>query len=412
MTSFSIISALLLVVAVLFVVLPLWRSKVKNNQVLRNSANLEIFRDQIAEMDNDLRNGLLTQELYDQGKRELQARLLEEVNGPEGAVGTVKRNPHKSLALVLAVALPLLAIGLYWKIGNRDALLPPGSVSGQGMTGAAQSDAALKNLEGKLAVNPKDTDSLEALARLYAGMGRYGDAAMTYNKLTKLVTQNAQLWADFADALAMASGQKLAGHPTLLIKTALALDPNNPKALALAGAAAMEIGEYPAAIQYWEKLLKIIPKDTENAKMFADGIQQARMAMAQGKGSKQMAPGQAPVASGQERITGTVTISDAMKGKVSPDDMLFVLARAESGPPMPLAVMRRQVKDLPMQFELNDSMAMAPQMKLSDFDKVVVVARVAKSGDPMPHPGDIQGMSTTIKPGTSGVKVSIDSEVK
>ncbi len=136
MTSFSIISALLLVVAVLFVVLPLWRSKVKNNKVLRNSANLEIFRDQVAEMDNDLRNGLLTQEFYDQGKRELQSRLLEEVTGTEGAAEPIKRNPHKSLALVLAVALPLLAIGLYWKIGNRDALLPPGSFSGQGMTGS------------------------------------------------------------------------------------------------------------------------------------------------------------------------------------------------------------------------------------------------------------------------------------
>ncbi len=332
MTSFSIISALLLVVAVLFVVLPLWRSKVKNNKVLRNSANLEIFRDQVAEMDNDLRNGLLTQELYDQGKRELQSRLLEEVTGTEGTAEPIKRNPNKVLALVLAVALPLLAIGLYWKIGNRDALLPPGSVSGQGMTGAAQTDAALKNLEDKLAVNPKDTDSLEALARLYAGMGRYGDAAMTYNKLTKLVTQNAQLWADFADALAMASGQKLAGHPTLLIKTALALDPNNPKALALAGAAAMEIGEYPAAIQYWEKLLKIIPRDTENAKMFADGIQQARMAMAQGKGGKQIAPGSRRRWHQARNALRVRCISDAMKGKVSPDDMLFVLARAESVP--------------------------------------------------------------------------------
>ncbi len=412
MTTFSIIIALLLVVAVLFVVLPLLRYKAKSSQVLRNNANLEIFRDQVAEMETDLRNGLLTQELYDQGKRELQSRLLEEVNGPDQPAGS--RNPHKALALVLAVVLPVLAIGAYMKIGNRDALMPAGSASGQGTAGAARSEGAIKDLEDRLAVNPKDTDSLEALARSYAEMGRYSDSAMTYNKLTKLVTQNAQLWADFADALAMASGQKLAGHPTMLIKTALTLDPNNPKALALAGSAAMEVGEYPQAVEYWEKLLKIIPKDTEDAQMFAEGIKQARMAIAQqGKGGpgKAMAPA-AAAAAGKERITGTVTLGADMISKVSPNDLLFVLARAESGPPMPLAVMRKQVKDLPMKFALDDSMAMAPQMKLSNFDKVVVVARVAKSGDPIAHSGDLQGQSATIKPGTNDVKVTIDSEVK
>jgi cytochrome c-type biogenesis protein CcmH len=166
----------------------------------------------------------------------------------------------------------------------------------------------------------------------------------------------------------------------------------------------------------------LLPPDSEDAKMIANGIQQARGFMAQAKGGKAM-PGQAmvgqpagaekkSVAAGQERITGTVTLSDAMKSHASPNDTLFVLARATEGPPMPLAVIRKQVKDLPLQFTLDDSMAMSPQMKLSNFDKVVLVARIAKSGDPMPHPGDLQGMSATIKPGSNGVKLSIDSMVK
>lgn len=416
MTTFWIVCALLLAVALLFVVLPLWRSSARNDHVLRDAANLEIFRDQISEMDADLRNGLLTPELYEQGKRELQARLLEDVKDEAGGNVAAPRNRHTTMAIVLAVAMPLLAVGLYWKIGNRDAFAPPGSLSAQGR-GAVQTDAALKELEDKVAKNPKDTDSLHTLARAYADQERFSESAMIYNKLTKLVTQDAQLWADFADVLAMASGQKLAGHPTLLINTALVLDPNNVKALALAGSAAMERGDFPAAIQHWEKLLKQLPKDSEDAKMFAGGIQQARNAMTKGGGKPMPAPmagGEAPpmAAAGQERITGTVTLSDAMKSKVSPDDMLFVLARAESGPPMPLAVMRKQVRDLPLQFTLDDSMAMAPQMKLSKFDRVVVVARIAKSGDPMPHPGDLQGMSATIKPGASGLKLVIDSVVK
>ncbi len=422
MTTFWIICAALLVIAVLFVVLPLWRSTVKDNHVLRDAANLEIFRDQIAEMDADLRNGLLTPELYEQGKRELQSRLLEEVKTTDSAAGILVSNPHKMLAIILAVLLPLMAVGLYWKIGNQNAFLPQTGHVATGDMGTVHSAAALKELEDKVAQNPQDADSLGTLARTYVEQERYADAAKTYSKLSKLVTQDAQLWADYADALAMANGQNLSGQPTLFINTALVLDPNNSKALALAGSAAMERGDYPAAIQHWEHLLKLLQPDSEDAKMIANGIQQARDFMAQAKGGKAM-PGQAPtgagqptgakpMAAGQERITGTVTLSDALKAQASPNDTLFVLARATEGPPMPLAVIRKQVKDLPLQFTLDDSMAMSPQMKLSNFDKVVLIARIAKSGDPMPHPGDLLGKSAILKPGSSGVKLIIDSAVK
>ncbi len=419
MTLFWIICALLLAVALLFVVLPLWRSTGKSNQVLRDAVNLEIFRDQIAEMDADLRNGLLTPEMHEQGKRELQARLLEEVTPPEENGNLPLRNPHKVMAMVLAILLSLAAVGLYWKTGNPDALLPQSEHSSAEGFGTVHSEAALKELEDKLAKNPRDADSLLVLARSYAELERYADAARAYNKLTQLIPNEAQLWADFADALAMANGQNLAGHPTLLLDTALKLDPNNPKALALSGSAAMGRGDYPAAIRHWENLLKLVPKNSEDAKMLGNGIQQARDFIAQIKSGKPMAVQRTPVveekkpvAAGQERITGTVILSAALAGKAGPNDTLFVLARAANGPKAPLAVIRVRVKDLPLQFMLDDSMAMSPQTKLSNFGKVVVIARVSKSGDAIPQPGDLQGTSATVKPGSSGVKLSIDSVVK
>jgi len=247
------------------------------------------------------------------------------------------------------------------------------------------------------------------------------DAVKVYSKLTQIIPNDAQLWADFADALAMTNGQSLAGHPTLLINKALALNPKNPKALALAGSAAMGRGEFAAAIKYWDDLLKLLPENSDDAKMINDGIQQARTAIAQGKGIiKGMPPaaqppggGDAvPAASGKEGITGTVSLTAEMKSHANPDDTVFILARATEGPPMPLAVMRKQVRDLPVQFTLDDSMAMAPQMKISNFDKVMVVARISKSGQPMPQSGDVQGMSQAIKPGTHGVKINIDTLVK
>jgi len=424
MTEFWIICALLLTVALVFVVWPLWRSTVKNNAVVRDAANLEIFRDQIAEMDADLANGLLTPELYEQGKRELQSRLLDEVKSPHGSATAPVRNPLKVLAAVLVLLIPLASVGLYWKLGNMDVFLPQDQNATAEGFGTVLSASALKELEDKLAKKPQDPQGWLLLARSYVELERYGDAAKAYDKLTQLVPGEAQLWADYADALAMTQGQSLRGEPTLLLNKALEVDANNPKTLALAGSAAMERGDYPAAIKYWENLLQQMPnKNSEDAKMVASGIQQARSFLAQVKSGKM--PGMAqsmaqapvaepakPAAPGKERISGTVALSNAIKAQAAPNDTVFVLARAANGPPMPLAVLRKQVKDLPLQFTLDDSMAMSPQMKLSGFDKVVVVARISKSGNAMPQPGDLQGMSAVLKPGVAGLQVKIDSVVK
>ena len=413
MTEFWIICALLLAVALLFVVLPLWRNTVKNNDVVRDAANLEIFRDQIAEMDADLANGLLTPELYEQGKRELQARMLEEVKSLEGA--RQARNPLKVLALVLVMVVPLASVGLYLKLGNLNVFLPQDTHASAEGFGTVLSPTAIKELQDKLAKQPNDPNEWLLLARSLVQLERYPEAVKAFDTLTQMVPNEAQLWADYADALAMTQGQSLVGRPTQLLDKALALDPNNAKALALGGSAAMERGDYPTAIADWEGLLKQIPdKNSQETQMVAAGISQARTFLAQVKSGKLPAHAspQQPAESGKERISGTVTLSGALKDKAAPDDTVFILAKAEQGPPMPLAVVRKQVRDLPFKFSLDDSMAVMPQMKLSGFDKVVVIARVSKSGNPMPQPGDLQGSSAPLKPGKSGLQISIDQEVK
>jgi len=414
---FWIICALLLLLAVLFVALPLWLGNSKNNTVQRGTANLEIFRDQIAEMDADLRNGLLNQEMYEQGKRELQSRLLDEVGeGQKSESPAIVRSPLKVLAIVLSVLLPVTTAGLYWKLGNHQALLQQESnVSAEGF-GGVRSESALKALEEKVAAKPDDPESLWMLARSYSELERFSDAVKVFDKLTQLVPNEAQLWADYADVMAMASGRTLVGRPTQLLDKALLIDPNNLKALALSGSAAMERGEYPVALRHWEKLLKMLPKGDVNAKIIESGIQQAHVLMAQqNNGKLPLQARQEPLEKqaqaaqeGKERITGIVTLSEALKAKTSPDDTLFVLARAAQGPKMPLAIMRKQVRDLPLKFTLDDSTAMSPQMKVSNFDQVVVIARVSKSGNAMTQPGDLEGTSGTIKPGTTGLKLSID----
>lgn len=418
MTLFWIVCAVLLVVALMFVVWPLLRKAAQSNDVLRDAANLEILRDQAAELEADLRNGLLTQEAYEQGKRELQARLLDEVS-TTATPAKLPRNPAKVLAVILAVLLPFGSVLLYLKIGNTKALLPQEQHAVADGFGVIRSEAALQELEKKMEKLPENPDGWLLLARSYSELKRFPDAVRAYQQLVKLVPNEAQIWTDYADAYAMSNDQTLKGEPTKFLNKALELDPNNTTALALAGSAAMERGDYVAAVTHWQKLVDLLPPDYPDVQMIHDGIKQAKEFLAMQKGGKQMLA-QLPAAKEPAKaaanpvtaITGKVSLSAALAGKVSPTDTVFILARAAEGPKMPLAVLRKQVKDLPLEFKLDDSMAMQPQLKLSGFDQVVVVARVSKSGTPMAQPGDLQGTAGTVKPGAKGLNIVIDSAVQ
>lgn len=421
MTLFWILCAALLVVAVSFVLLPLLKKNVTNNDVLRDAANLEILRDQASELETDLQNSLLTEDAFEQGRRELQVRLLEEVKTTE-APTRAARNPAKVLALVLVVLIPLCSVLLYLKIGHRNAMLPQQQQQqgeGDDGFGVLQSDAALQELEAKLAKSPENPDGWMVLARSYTELQRYPEAVRAYAQLVKLVPGEAQIWTNYADAMAMSNNQSLLGEPTKFIDKALQLDPANTTALALAGSAAMERGDYVAAITHWQKLVTLLPADYPQIQMIHEGIKQAREFLAMQKGGRELlaklpadkTPEKAsanPVAA----ITGRVSLSPAMLSHASPGDFVFILARAAEGPKMPLAVIRKKVADLPIEFTLDDSMAMQPQMKLSGFDKVVVLARVSKSGMPIAQPGDIEGTAGIVKPGAKGLTISIDTLVK
>jgi cytochrome c-type biogenesis protein CcmH len=299
-------------------------------------------------------------------------------------------------------------------LGNPDAFKPA-----HGAIAMPTNQEGLTALEEKVAQNPNDPEALVVLARSYVELGRYADGSRIYESLVKIIPDEPILWADYADALAMTHGS-LRGGPTKLLERALELNPNHDKSLALSGTAAMERGDYAAAVRHWEKLLRQLPADdAENRKMIEEALIQARHMAAQSKGGKVASaldqinePAPRTQAAGKERITGTVTLSAALQSKADPNDTLFVLARAAQGPKMPLAILRKQVKDLPLSFDLNDSMAMQPDMKMSNFDQVVVVARISKSGEAMPKPGDLMGMSKPLALGSTGIKITIDQSVQ
>lgn len=397
---FWLIAAVFAAGALAYVLRPLLR-RTGAQEVKRSDANVAIYKDQLRELDAELAAGTLTPEDHSRARLELEQRLLEDVPAVEverAAAG------GRRAALVVGIAVPVLAVAVYFTTGAPGALSPrPHEVEPT----AEQINGMVARLAAKLRENPDDVDGWKLLGRSYMVMGRFPEAVAAYAKAAEKAPRDAQLLADFADALAMTRGEKLAGEPEQLVLRALQVDPNNLKALALAGTAAYERQDFAKAAELWGRMLPLVPADSEDARMISGNVEEAKKLAGIGGGEKPVVAAKA-----HPGVRGTVTLSAEMKQQAKADDMVFVFARAAEGPPMPLAVMRAKAGDLPLTFALNDSMAMAQGLKVSAFPKIVVTARVSKSGSAKPAPGDLQGASAPVANDATGVKVVIDSVVK
>ncbi len=396
MIVFWLIAAVLAAVALLVVLRPL----VKRSGVgwlSRREANIAIYRDELRELDADLAAGTLAREDYERSRLELEARLLEDLAAEE-PVATLPGG--RRAALALGVALPVVALVVYLAAGNPGALAPQ-----MAMPTAAQIEAMVARLAAKLEENPGDVEGWKLLGRSYTVLGRYPQAVAAYAKAAERAPRDAQLLADFADALAMARGQRLAGEPERLVARALEIDAKNLKALALAGSAAYERQDYARAAELWSRMLPLVAPGSEDARSIAENVEEAKKLAGIGGSSTK-------AASAHPGVRGTVRLAPALRKQVKPDDTVFVFARAAEGPAVPLAVLRARAAELPLQFALNDSMAMALGMTVSAHPRVVVTARVSKSGSAKPAPGDLQGASGPVANNASGVAVLIDQVLR
>jgi len=405
---FVLLGAVLIAGALLFVVPPLLRRGLRTGAT-RDAVNVAVYRDQLRELEADLRAGTLAPDQHEKAHREIEARLLADVGG--GDAPTQSRRHTRAAALALGLAVPICALAVYFAVGNPRALLPQAAEGGNphGLS-AQQFEALVSRLAARLKDNPEDAEGWMMLGRSYAVLGRFGESSEAYAKAAARMPRDAQLLADYADALAMAQGRRLQGEPEKIIARALAADPDNIKALALAGTAAFNRSDYPAAIRHWERVLGLLPAESDMVQGVQASIAEARSLGGSPGGKAQVAkPAQAQ---GGNRVSGVVRLDPELAGKVAPGDIVFIFARAAEGPRMPLAIVRKRGSDLPAEFTLDDSMAMAPQMKLSAFPHVVIGARVSKTANATPQPGDLQGLSAAVKVGAKGVAVTIDTELR
>ncbi|HSN41252.1 MAG TPA: c-type cytochrome biogenesis protein CcmI [Burkholderiales bacterium] len=408
MTPFLIIGTLLAAGALLVVVLPLLRQR-NAGRVSRSVLNIAVYRDQLRELDADVRAGTLSAEQYGIAKKELEARMLEDVDAGDAAANQPKR--ERATAIALGLALPLCAAALYLVVGNPQALTPELSGSAHEVT-PQQIEQMVQRLAARLESNPDDTEGWVMLARSYSVLGRFEQAAAAYANAAKRSPNDAQLLADYADVLAMAQGRRLEGEPEKLIVRALEIEPDNIKALALAGSVAFEKKDYAKAVDHWQRVAGLLPPDSEMVRSVNASIDEAR---ALGKGGAlpvQQPARRADSAAGKGSVSGVVKLAPELAAKAAPTDTVFIFARAAAGPRMPLAILRRQVSELPVSFQLDDTMAMAQGMSLSSFPQVVVGARISKSANATPHPGDLEGFSKPIPNHATGVTVVISNEVR
>ena len=428
MTTFVLIAAAMVAATLAWVLVPLLK-RGKPGGVAREASNVAILRDQLRELDADLVTGTMPRDQYEQAKRELEQRVLEESK----AIPNVASAPLESAAWTAAIlggAIPIAALLLYVALGNHDAFVPTAARNAKGAADhevtPQQVEAMAASLAAKLEKEPDNVDGWVMLARTYYAMNRHAEAAHAFDRAVALVPDNADLLADYADSLA-ASGGGLRGKSLELVERALKADPTHWKALALAGTAAFDRKEYKQAVDYWERMKKTVPPDSPMAGSIDASIAEARElgglkagptsgspalaaapsgGAAKGPSSPALVP-QSPASSGAT-VAGTVKLSPALAGKVSPTDTVYIFARAAEGPKMPLAILRKQVKDLPVAFTFDDSMAMAPNFALSNFPSVVVGARVSKSGGATPQSGDLEGLSSAVKIGATGLTIVID----
>ncbi len=412
MTTFWIIAGGLLVFAVALLVVPMWRAKDKVAEGLRRrDINIEVYRSQLKELQRDLDNGIIDAEQFEQAKADLERGMAEDVLlAEEDGPRRVGRGPLIAATAAVLVIVPAVSVGLYQELGGGLAAIDPERVPPPVAADEHQEvdiEAMVAQLAERMKSNPDDIEGWFMLGRSYQFLNRYQEAKEAYDRVLALGGGSSpDFLATYADVLAMLNDRHIGEDSMRYIQQALAIDPNHVKALWLAGTASFQRGDYETTLKYWERLVQVLPPGSEDARTILSNVNALRAQLGMG-------PMSGPIAAAKAQVSGVVEIAPDLRDRVSPDDTVFIFARAVDGPRMPLAIMRVQVKDLPMHFTLDDSRAMTPMANLSAFPEVVVGARVSKSGDAMPRPGDLEGLSDTVRVADAGeVRIVIDRVIQ
>lgn len=399
MTDFWLAAGLLLLVALSFLLIPVLRGRRAQLEEDRTALNVALYQERVAELQAQQAAGVLSAEQLASGRDEAARELLDDTENAEPAR---LARLGKPLPLLAAVLVPLMALGLYLHFGASDKVALT-----QEFAQAPQSlEEMTARLERAVAAQPDSAEGLYFLGRAYMAQERSADAAKTFERAVGLAGRQPELLGQWAQALYFANGKQWTPQLQALTDEALKADPQEVTSLGLLGIAAFEGQRYQQAIDYWNRLLAQLPAGDASRAALEGGVARAADRLK----ASGVEPVTTPAASDKApaRLKVRVELAAALKDKVQPGDSVFIFARASEGPPMPLAVKRVTVAQLPIEVELADSDAMMPSMKLSNFPEVQLVARVSRAGQPTK--GEWIGRSSPLASSTEAQQhLTIDS---
>lgn len=399
MIDFWLAAGLLLLVALSFLLIPVLRERRAQREEDRTALNVALYQERVAELQAQQAEGVLDAAQLDSGRAEAARELLADT---EGAAAPRVSRLGKPLPLLAAVLVPVLGLGLYLHFGAADKV----ELTREFAQAPQSMEEMTQRLERAVAAQPDSAEGLYFLGRTYMAQDRQADAAKMFERAANLSGRQPELLGQWAQAQYFADGKKWSEQIQKLTDEALKADPKEVTSLGLLGIAAFEGERYQEAIDYWNRLLAQLPPDDNSRAALQGGIERAaeRLTASGGK----VAPAAAPKAA---LLKVSVDLASELKGKVQPGDSVFIFARATSGPPAPLAAKRLTVADLPVTVELGDADAMMPQLKLSNFPEVQLVARISRAGQPTS--GEWIGRSGPLASSTTAPqKLTIDSPDK
>jgi len=410
MISFILIAVLITIACLAILVRPLLTRK-SDNVVARDAQNIHYAKTRLAELNDQLASDKITQSDHDSLKLEIETSLMQDID--LGYSADIKENTDNSsnavIITLICTLIPFAALVLYQITGTPSALNSSNLISQQAPTATNSAEnqdinQMVATIEQRLQESPNDSQGWAILSRTYMVMERYQDSYDASLKLLELNGPSAAVYTQLADASALLAGGAIAGQPSQYIQKALDIDPQYPQALWLAGLGSAQAGDTELATNYWNSLLPLLANAPQQQKELRDIMDQMVVSQPNTKISK---PDVTNTDSAELPLTSTKAVSQGLivnvaidpeiQSQTSPSDFVFVFARAQSGPPAPLAVKRLTVADLPAQVQLSDSDAMIEQFKLSLFEDIRVIARISKSGDPIAKTGDIQSNTINTK---------------
>jgi cytochrome c-type biogenesis protein CcmH len=400
MIDFWLAAGLLLLIALSFLLIPVLRGRRAQREEDRTALNVALYQERVAELQVQREEGALTAEQLETGRAEAARELLADT---EGVAPARVSSLGKAIPLLAAIMVPVLGLGLYLHFGSSDKVeltrefsQPPKSL-----------EEMVARLERAAAAQPESAEGLYFLGRAYMAQNRPAEAAKVFERAANLAGRQPELLGQWAQAQYFADDKKWSDKVQALTDEALKADPKEVTSLGLLGIAAFEDQRYQEAIGYWQRLMNELPVGDQSRTALEGGIEKAREQLLASGGKVEAAP----AAKAQASIRVSVDLADAVKASALPGDSVFIFARAVSGPPAPLAVKRVTVADLPITVELGDVDAMMPQLKLSNFPEVQLMARISRAGQPTA--GEWVGRSQPLSSSTKELQqLTIDSPDK